>query len=219
LHSEPVAASLPARIAARLIDVALSALLAAPLAYWAAWPLPRVLLLWAAILLAGDMLGAGISWGKQCCGIAVIHRQTQSICGPWRAGIRVLTMLLFPVLDWLPVRGLRRQRLGDYLCDTRVVNAASLPSASNEEVPELCLQTVAVFGSMLEAEILRARLDAAGIPAIVVDGNLVQAYALIAIAVGGVRVQVMSDYAARANELVQLWEQGALAIEPSEADD
>jgi len=50
--------------------------------------------------------------------------------------------------------------------------------------------TIARCNTGFEAHILRGRLEAEGIPAIVVDEHLINAYSLISAALGGVRVQV-----------------------------
>jgi hypothetical protein len=53
-----------------------------------------------------------------------------------------------------------------------------------------------------EMHILRGRLQADGIPAYVVDGDINQTYSLIAVAVGGVRLQVAKQYAEEARRIV-----------------
>lgn len=62
--------------------------------------------------------------------------------------------------------------------------------------------TIARFLVPLDAHILRARLEAEGIPAVLADDNLVQTNSLIAAAVGGVRVQVPATRAAEAQAIV-----------------
>jgi|GEM_PF-1224199 len=53
-----------------------------------------------------------------------------------------------------------------------------------------------------EMHILQGRLRADGIPAFVVDGDINQTYSLIAVAVGGVRLQVAKQYAEEAKRIV-----------------
>lgn len=53
-----------------------------------------------------------------------------------------------------------------------------------------------------EMHILQGRLQADGIPAFVVDGDINQTYSLIAVAVGGVRLQVAKQHAEEARRIV-----------------
>lgn len=64
------------------------------------------------------------------------------------------------------------------------------------------LITVASFSTPEEAHLLRMRLEAGGVPAFVADENIVQMQWLFSNAVGGVRVQIDSENAAAAREIL-----------------
>lgn len=72
--------------------------------------------------------------------------------------------------------------------------------------------TVARFLLPTDAHILRGRLEAEGIPAVVTDANLVQANNLISVAVGGVRVQVPVNYVTEAIAVVAAVRRGDYAL-------
>ena len=78
------------------------------------------------------------------------------------------------------------------------------------------LVPIARYFTAAEADMLKSRLEAEGVPAVVADAQTVQAVPLIAIAVGGVRVLVPESYADRALEIVRGVEKGdyALRTEP-----
>jgi hypothetical protein len=73
--------------------------------------------------------------------------------------------------------------------------------------------TVARRFDPIEAELLRGRLAADGIPATLGDANLVQTYALCASALGGVRVMVPEAYAKQALRAIAAIEHGDLLLE------
>jgi hypothetical protein len=73
--------------------------------------------------------------------------------------------------------------------------------------------TVARRFDPIEAELLRGRLAADGIPATLGDANLVQTYALCASALGGVRVMVPESYAKQALRAIAAIEHGDLQLE------
>jgi hypothetical protein len=73
--------------------------------------------------------------------------------------------------------------------------------------------TVARRFDPIEAELLRGRLAADGIPATLGDANLVQTYALCASALGGVRVMVPESYAKQALRAIAAIEHGDLLLE------
>jgi hypothetical protein len=64
---------------------------------------------------------------------------------------------------------------------------AGLP-VDEEDEPEL--GTVAAYSTVIEAEMARGRLEAAGIPSRVVDGNTVGMVQVLSHAVGGVKLKV-----------------------------
>jgi hypothetical protein len=78
--------------------------------------------------------------------------------------------------------------------------------------------TIARRFDPIAAELLRGRLAADGIPATLGDAHLVQAYALWATALGGVRVMVPASYAQQALRAIDAIEHGELRLE-DEAED
>ena len=90
------------------------------------------------------------------------------------------------------------------------------PMPQQEEVyaapiPYQALQFVTVASSLnnIALHILRARLAAEGIPAIVVDANMAQSYS---VAVGGARVQVPGEFYDEARQIIADVNSGALAV-------
>lgn len=81
------------------------------------------------------------------------------------------------------------------------------------------LQFVTVASSLnsIAMHILRARLEAEGIPAILADANMAQSYSTISVAVGGVRVQVPAEFVDEARQIIADVNSGALAL--NEDDD
>ena len=73
-------------------------------------------------------------------------------------------------------------------------------------------ETVARFLNPTDAHLLRACLNAAGIPALVADANLVQTNSLWAIAIGGARVLVRASRVAEAKEIIEAFGRGDLAL-------
>jgi hypothetical protein len=96
--------------------------------------------------------------------------------------------------------------------------APALPIEESEETGEdgdedgIDFVTVAHFFVPTEALILRGRLEAEGIPAVVTDANLVQANNLISVAVGGVRVQVPVEFAPEAEGIVDAIQRGEFML-------
>ena len=72
--------------------------------------------------------------------------------------------------------------------------------------------TVASSFNSITMHILRARLEAEGIPAILADANMAQSYSLVSVAVGGVRLQVPVEYAEEAMQIIADVNSGALAV-------
>lgn len=64
------------------------------------------------------------------------------------------------------------------------------------------LVTVARFDLMPLAHIAKGRLEAEGIPCSLMDENLVQTDWLYSIAVGGIKLQVDEEFAARAHVIL-----------------
>lgn len=63
-----------------------------------------------------------------------------------------------------------------------------------------------------QAWLLRNVLVAGGVPAVVADNNHVQAYSLLALALGGVRVLVPQEFVAQSLELIAAFERGDFAL-------
>jgi hypothetical protein len=72
--------------------------------------------------------------------------------------------------------------------------------------------TVAQFFSPIDAFLLAGCLEAAGIPPVVADTNLVQLNSLWAIAVGGIRIRVPAARVADAKEVIAAYHRGDLAL-------
>ena len=68
-----------------------------------------------------------------------------------------------------------------------------------------------------DAHVIRGCLVAAGIPAVVADDQHVQAYLLLAPAIGGARVLVPASYLQQARDILAAFERGELAL-PDDAD-
>ena len=66
------------------------------------------------------------------------------------------------------------------------------------------LVTIATFSEPLEANILRGKLEAAGIPAFVADAETVQANWLFSLAIGGVKLRVRAEHVEQAREILDL---------------
>ncbi|CAG4885186.1 conserved protein of unknown function [Georgfuchsia toluolica] len=81
------------------------------------------------------------------------------------------------------------------------------------------LETIARSFKSQRLEILRARLEAEGIPAFVMDGNMNQAFSVASPALGGARLQVPRQYVTQAKEIIAAIDSGALAANARDADD
>src|SRR6478736_94289 len=81
------------------------------------------------------------------------------------------------------------------------------------------LVTIARRFDPIAAELLRGRLAADGIPALLGDAHLVQASALWATALGGVRVMVPASYVPQALRAVAAIEHGELRLEDEDDED
>lgn len=81
------------------------------------------------------------------------------------------------------------------------------------------LTTIASFVDPTDAHILRARLEAEGIPAYVVNEHHVRLNWFQAMALGGARVQVADEDAEEARQVMAALERGEFALpdEPSDA--
>ena len=72
--------------------------------------------------------------------------------------------------------------------------------------------TVAQFLDPTEAHIVCSCLEAAGVPAVVADANLVQLNSLWAVAFGGVRIRVPSARATEAREVIEAFNRGDFSL-------
>lgn len=85
--------------------------------------------------------------------------------------------------------------------------------------PENKLATVATFSTPFEAHVLRAQLEAEGLFAVVADEHLVGTNQLWSSALGGVRVQVPSEFLAQAKEIMAATQEGAFSLAQDEDED
>jgi hypothetical protein len=92
------------------------------------------------------------------------------------------------------------------------VNRESQP-ASDENAELGPFVTVARFMVPTQAHIVRGRLEAEGIPALIADGNFVQNNELLSTAVGGVRLQVPATLVGQANEILAAIRTGSVALQ------
>lgn len=95
---------------------------------------------------------------------------------------------------------------------TDLTQAANLP-LDDFSLPGRDLHTVARFLAPTDAHLARGFLVAAGIPAVVADDNHVQAYELLAPAMGGVRVLAPEEYIAEARRLLEARDKGAFELD------
>jgi hypothetical protein len=102
--------------------------------------------------------------------------------------------------------------------DHPVVVANKEESKADDGEPVILETIVRSFKSQ-RLEILRARLEAEGIPAFVMDGNMNQTSSLVSVALGGARLQVPRQYVAKANEILAAINSGAFAANARDIDD
>jgi hypothetical protein len=75
------------------------------------------------------------------------------------------------------------------------------------------LVLIARYSTALDAQLLQSRLEVEGVPAFVIDDNIVQTNAFLTMAVGGVRVLVPESCAARALEIARGIQRGDYALD------
>ncbi len=92
-------------------------------------------------------------------------------------------------------------------------STAAQPTVSTGPVE---LATVATFSTPFEAHVLRAQLEAEGLFAVVADEHLVGTNQLWRSALGGVRVQVGSEFLAQAKEIMAATQEGAFNLAQDE---
>lgn len=100
--------------------------------------------------------------------------------------------------------------------ESRGITYFPLPEQEHPVTPVIYdpLQFVTVASSLnsMSMHILRARLEAEGIPAILADANMAQSYSLVSVAVGGVRLQVPAEFVDEARQIISDVNSGALAL-------
>ncbi len=89
---------------------------------------------------------------------------------------------------------------------------------NKEPLEEIAFETIAKSYTPTEMHILRGRLEADGIPAVVVDDDVNQTNSILA-ATGGVHLQVPRQYAIEAKRIVAEVKSGELTFEPNIVDE
>lgn len=74
-------------------------------------------------ILLSDALPNGQSIGKMALKIAVVDKKTNKSCTIWKSLFRNITLVFLWIIDWILIFGTNRQRLGDMIAGTVVVNA------------------------------------------------------------------------------------------------
>lgn len=82
-----------------------------------------------------------------------------------------------------------------------------------KEVPGTDLYVVAARPLATDAAMLQGCLVAAGVPAVLSDANMVQAYAGAVTGLGGVRIMVAQRYLAQAVEVLAAYDRGDFALD------
>lgn len=95
---------------------------------------------------------------------------------------------------------------------TAFTAAGELPDEAYS-LPGRDLHTVAQFLAPTDAHLARGFLVAAGIPAVVADDNHVQAYELLAPAMGGVRVLAPAEFIDEARRLLDERAKGTFELD------
>lgn len=142
---------------------------------------------------------------------AVVTRQSLSEQFQWLNDDELLARFRSGELTELAknVAGEELQRRGLDISESAVE-----PTPEHEDVvADEDLVTIARVSTPAEAEMLRGRLEVEGVPAVVADAHTVQALALMALVVGGVRVLVPASYADRAMAIVKGVANGDYALE------
>jgi hypothetical protein len=96
--------------------------------------------------------------------------------------------------------------------------AAALPVQGGDSADDSTsvsggLVLIGRYSAVLDAQLLQSRLEVEGVPAFVVDDNIVQMNPFLTMAVGGVRVFVPESFAARAREIARGVERGDYALD------
>ena len=80
-------------------------------------------------------------------------------------------------------------------------------------VPGTDLYVVAARPLATDAAMVQGCLAASGVPAVLSDGNLAQAYAGAVTALGGVRIMVEQRYLQQALDVLAAWDRGEFALD------
>jgi uncharacterized RDD family membrane protein YckC len=73
--------------------------------------------------LFADAMTDGQSFGKRALDMAVVHAETGEPCTFGQSFVRNFLLYLLGPIDWIFIFGARRQRLGDMLASTIVIEA------------------------------------------------------------------------------------------------
>ena len=162
----------------------------------------------------------GRSIGKVLFRLQVVSERTLRPCSALQAIGRNASFLFLPILDWGFILARDRRRVGDSLCSTAVLKdwkVSLLPDTSQATLDQTAaprfFETVATFQDPIEAGLVRGRLEAEGIPAIVADANLISTHSLISNAIGGVKVQVPPEHLELAQAICEAIKNGELALD------
>ncbi|MGZ3241792.1 MAG: putative signal transducing protein, partial [Burkholderiaceae bacterium] len=90
------------------------------------------------------------------------------------------------------------------------------PAMSEQDTSARDLFVVAKYYIPTDAHIVRGCLVAAGVPAAIVDDNLVQTNSLLTAAVGGVRILVPESYLQQAREIIEAFNRGDFQLKDDE---
>jgi hypothetical protein len=97
-----------------------------------------------------------------------------------------------------------------------VIETKDDPAMSEQDTSARDLVIAARYYVPTDAHIVRGCLAAAGVPAVVVDDNLVQTNSLLTAAVGGVRVLVPESYLQQAGEVIAAFNRGDFTLKDDE---
>jgi hypothetical protein len=109
-------------------------------------------------------------------------------------------------------RGLAEQEVRQRGIEPAADSTPEPPREPPKEAQPIQFVTVARFLVPLEALAAKARLEAEGIPVLFADANLVQTNDLLAIAVGGIKLQVLAALAPEAAEIIAALRAGTFCL-------
>jgi hypothetical protein len=82
-----------------------------------------------------------------------------------------------------------------------------------EPVPGRDLFEIARYLIPMQAKLMKGRLVASGIPAVLADEHLMQAHLLLGPALGGVRILVPASYIVEARAVLEAYERGEFELD------